>query len=138
MTTRQLHLFKSRRQRGRRPAPALEYALHCMVADTIRRWIRPGWIFTHLPMGEYRDPVTAVKLKRMGVTPGWPDFVFFSDDGRVCFLELKRHGEGPSERQAAMALFLMQGGHGYLCTSSYDVAVRQLVEWEIVRRVIVQ
>ncbi len=136
--TGQLYLFKSRRQRGRQLPPPLEFKLHCMVADTVRRWIMPGWIYTHLPMGEYRTPVTAARLKRMGVTPGWPDFQFFCDDGRVCFLELKRQGEGPTERQAEVALFLMRASHGYLCTESYDKAVAWLVEWGVVRKVMVQ
>ena len=37
----------------------------------------PGWIFTHIASGEKRDQVTAARLKRMGVTAGWPDLMFF-------------------------------------------------------------
>ena len=84
---RQLHLFKSRRQRGTAaPAPS-EYALHCAVVDTIRRWIMPDWIYTHIASGEKRDQVTAARLKRMGVTPGFPDLALFGPHGEVCFIE---------------------------------------------------
>ena len=32
-----------------------EYQLHCAAVDTIRRWILPGWIYTHIASGEKRD-----------------------------------------------------------------------------------
>ena len=39
-------------RRGYRPAPG-EYQLHCAVADTVRRWIMPGWIYN--PHRERRE-----------------------------------------------------------------------------------
>jgi hypothetical protein len=46
VTARQLS--KSKRQRGiAAPGPS-ELQLHCAVADTVRRWIMPGWIYTHI------------------------------------------------------------------------------------------
>ena len=59
------------------------------VVDTIKRWRMPGWIYTHIASGEKRDQVTAARLKRMGVTPGFPELVFFGPHGEVCFIELK-------------------------------------------------
>jgi hypothetical protein len=55
MEPSQLDLFRGKQQRGVKPSPALEFALHCAVADTITRWILPGWKWTHLPFGENRD-----------------------------------------------------------------------------------
>ena len=96
--TGQLSLFKSKRQRGvahvRRPK---EFALHCAVADTVKRWILPDWIWTHFPAGEHRSVITGARLKRMGLNRGFPDFQFFHRNGRVCFLELKRHGNSLDE-----------------------------------------
>jgi hypothetical protein len=54
-----LHLFRSRRQRGCVPPAPTEFASQCFLADLIRRTISPQWRFTHVPLGEYRDPVTA-------------------------------------------------------------------------------
>ena len=71
--------------RGSGSCPAItpsEYQLHCAVVDTIRRWILPGWIYTHVASGEKRDPATAARLKRMGVTCGFPDLVFFGPAGQ--------------------------------------------------------
>ena len=31
------------------------------MVDTIKRWIMPGWIFTHIASGEKRDPVMAAR-----------------------------------------------------------------------------
>jgi hypothetical protein len=73
---RQLHLFHGKRQRGASPPSPSEYRLHCAVADTCRRWLNPQWIFTHIPNGEHRSKTTAARLKRVGVTAGFPDLLF--------------------------------------------------------------
>ena len=92
--TGQLNLFKSKRQRGTMPPPPLEFALHCAVADTVRRWILPGWIWTHFPAGEARPSeiirgkrvsLTGARLQRMGLNTSFPDFQFFHIKGR-CWL----------------------------------------------------
>ena len=43
MPNRQLHLFKSRQQRGCAPPSPSEYQLHSAVADTVTRWILPDY-----------------------------------------------------------------------------------------------
>lgn len=128
----QLHLFKGKRQRGVRLPPAPEFNLHCLVADVLKRWCMPAWRYSHFPAGEWRHPATAGKLKRMGVTRGWPDFQFFHLNGAVCFLELKRHGEGVGDEQKGLAFFLMHGGHGYHVTDSFADAIEALRAWSIV------
>jgi hypothetical protein len=133
MPARQLHLFGNKRQRGTAPPSPSEYQLHCAVVDTVRRWIMPGWIYTHVASGERRDQVTAGRLKRMGVVPGWPDLQFFGPHGQVCFVELKAKGGRLSEAQAAVASHLVAAGHGYLCSDSFDDIVATLKDWGIVR-----
>lgn len=127
--TAQLSLFKGKRQKL---PPAPEFSLHCMVADVLRRWCSPEWRWTHIPLGEYRTPATAARLKRMGVLPGWPDFQFFHVSGPVAFLELKRRGERLSDPQKGVAFHLMKAGHGYLVTDSFADAVAALRAWKIV------
>jgi hypothetical protein len=85
ITARQLSLFGSKRQRGKAPPTPLEFALHCSIADVLRRWIMPGWKFTHVPAGEARPAVinkqgkrvspAGERLKRMGLSEGWPDLM---------------------------------------------------------------
>ncbi len=130
---RQLSLFKGRKQRGTAPPPAKEFALHCMVADILRRFIRPGWIWTHLPMGEFRDPATAGRLKRMGVSRGWPDLMFVSSTGVMCWLELKRRGNHLTEDQDAVATFLINAGLRYNCVDNFQDALTVLKIWGVVR-----
>lgn len=55
----------------------------------------------HVPNGELRDPITANKLKAMGVVPGVPDIVFHYRS-RTYFFEFKRPGETPSDEQKEM------------------------------------
>ncbi len=130
---RQLHLFKSRRQRGSAPPAPSEYQLHCMVVDTVKRWRAPGWIFTHIASGEKRDQVTAARLKRMGVVGGFPDLVFFGPQGQVCFVELKARRGRLSDPQADVASHLVAAGHGYLCSSDYRDVVDTLKAWRVLR-----
>jgi hypothetical protein len=104
-----------------------------MVADILRRWIMPGWIWTHFPAGEFRTAITGARLKRMGLTPGFPDFQFFAADGACCFLELKRRNARLSEHQKTIARHLQHAGHRYLMTDNFDEAVAALVEWQILR-----
>lgn len=145
---RQLHLFKSKRQRGVAPKPAKEFALHCMLADTIKRWINPAFRFTHMPMGEERGHTinkagkryspTGNRLKRMGVTPGWPDFLFIGP-GVIAWLELKREKFGrPSDDQLNLQAHLRACGHEYLITSDVKEAIAWLVELRVLRGMTVQ
>jgi hypothetical protein len=132
--TGQLSLFKGPRQRGTKLPPPKEFASHCFIADLLRRWCSKEWRYTHLPMGEKRDKGTAARLKRMGVTPDWPDFLFVGPDGCCFWLELKRKGSGRlSDGQHDMAMHLVACGHAYLCTDSVDEAVAQLKALGILR-----
>jgi hypothetical protein len=145
--TGQMNLFKGKRQRGTQPLPPKEFALHCAVADTVRRWILPGWVWTHFPAGEARPAqiikgkrvsLTGMRLMRMGLNTGFPDFQFFHVGGRCCFLELKRKGNTADEDQARIAVHLIRAGHGYLLTDSYDDAIAVLVDWQVLRGMKVQ
>ena len=129
---RQLSLFKGKRQRGvSAPAP-LEYRNHCVIADLLKRWCNPHWRYTHMPAGERRDIITAARLKRMGVKPGWPDFQFAGPGGVMFFLELKRKGSGRlSDEQADIVSHLAACGFNILVTDSVDDAVATLKSFGI-------
>lgn len=131
-TEAELDLFKSKRQRGTKPTAPLEFYLHIAVADVLVRWASPDWRWTHLPFGEYRTPATAGRLKRMGVTKGWADFIFVHESGKVCWLELKREGNDATQAQEELGEFLSKAGHGYICTSSFDTALNTLKFWGVV------
>src|SRR5262245_23186428 len=103
-----------------------------MVADVLKRWCTSEWRYTHLPMGEKRSAVTAARLKRMGVTRGWPDFQFFHSTGMVCFLELKRDGSKLTREQRELSKFMSSAGHRYLVASDFDEVLIALGEWGVV------
>jgi hypothetical protein len=122
----QLDLFT---RRVRQPKPALEFALHVMVADTLKVALKPGWRASHFPSGEHRTPETAARLKRMGVAKGWPDFVLLSPQGQAHFLELKRRGEHLDEAQAAFAAYCVEHGYPHAVAHTLAEAVAQLRQW---------
>jgi hypothetical protein len=133
MSERQLQLFGPRRQRGRAPPRPLEFAVHCLVADTLRRWGSPNWIWTHIPLGERRSAVTGARLKRMGAKPGWADLLLIAPRdhpvARPHFLELKRHGGKLTEAQAGFAAWCERNGCPHAVAHSYEEAVVILKGW---------
>jgi len=121
----QLHLLKSKKRKGKVPPPPLEFTLHVMVAEVLRRWCNPGWEWTHLPFGEKRHIATAARLKRMGVRPGFPDFLFAGPNEKLVWLELKRRGNKLSPAQEKIEAHLRQCGFDYLVADN----VRDAVAW---------
>jgi hypothetical protein len=133
---RQLNIFKGKRQRGVALPTPTENKLHEQLVYLIDKWPAPGstWKYTHIASGEKRDIVTAMRLKRMGVKRGWPDFIFVERARKqVFFLELKRKGEWLSEDQERISAHLMQSGCGYLCTDSFKDAVNALKMMGVLR-----
>jgi len=80
-----------------------------------------------------RNSATAARLKRMGVTPGFPDLVFFGPHCEVCFVELKAERGRLSEAQSAVMSHLRAAGHDYHCSSDYRDLVEVLKGWGVLR-----
>ena len=104
-----------------------EYFEHCAVAA----WLDANGVFyAHPANGEWRHPVTAKKLKRMGVKPGCPDFLIFSPSGaqnKPTALELKAvDGRGPSDVQQAFLTALGAFGWHVGWHRGADAAIRWL------------
>jgi hypothetical protein len=125
----QLSLFGSKRQRGKKPKPALERSLHILIADTLTRWLTPGWCFTHIASGEYRSDATAALLRRMGVRPGFPDFLLLGPPG-FFGLEVKRRGGRltPAQTEVGAAFAAAAGGH-FMLVDNFEDALAYLIAW---------
>lgn len=130
---RQLSLFKGKRQRGTKPKPVLEFRSHVMVADALKIGAAPGWVWSHFPSGEKRDPKTAGRLKRMGVMPGWPDFLLISPQGRLHGLELKRGPAPQTDHQKRFGEAMAARGVPYAVARSFSEAMDVLTDWGAVR-----
>lgn len=134
--TQQLHLFHKtpRRRAPRKPPQALERRTHIAVADTLRRFVQPGWeLWTHFPAGEHRNKVTGALLARMGMKRGWSDFVLVSPTGVHHWLELKRGKTPLSEAQEAFRDACRARGVPWAVARSYDEAVDVLTRWGALR-----
>jgi hypothetical protein len=117
-------------KRVRRPPPAPEIAVHCLIADTLRLAITPGWIWFHVPNGGWRTKAEAGKFKRMGVKVGVSDFILVAPAGaRLHALELKRWGEVPTEPQNAFLELVRAAGGRAEWADSFDRAIEVLMMW---------
>ena len=123
---------KTRPRKAPRTAPK-ESVLHIAVANTLRDHALPEWQWTHVPSGELRDMRTAVKLKRMGVRRGWPDFILLPPTGRLHCLELKRQGATLTEEQEAFQLWSIRFGVPHSVAYSFDEALAALSVWGCLR-----
>jgi hypothetical protein len=131
-------------KRVRKPKPAAEFAIHCMVADTLRINCAPGWIWFHPPNGGERPAFITKsgkrvspeggKLKRMGARPGVSDILLISPAGaRLHALELKAKGETPDDDQTLfMDAVVAAGGHA-AWADNYPDAIRILAGWGALR-----
>jgi hypothetical protein len=109
------------------------FQLHLAVANYLRAYGRPEWLWSHFPAGEKRDPRTAAKLKAMGVQRGWPDFLLIGPGGRLHALELKRRGEVMTEDQETFAAWCSENGVPHVCADHLGRALATLSDWGVVR-----
>ena len=93
----------------------------------------PSGVALMCPLGEVRDPITAGRLKRLGVMAGFPDLMFVGPGARTVFLEWKRRGGRLNDAQAAMKQHLVNSGFDYLMTDDIDQAVGWLQSRGILR-----
>jgi len=84
---------------------------------TVHWWLmQRNIIHHHSPNGGYRNAQEGLKFKRLGVSPGFPDFIFpYARQGyHGLFIELKRVKGGKlSEYQKWWRDFLMKGGYAW-------------------------
>ena len=112
---------------------ATEFRTHCAIAGSLRMGAHPGWLWTHFPAGEKRDPAAGARLKRMGLKPGWADFLLVDPNGRHHWLELKRGRAPLTEAQHAFAVAMLERGVPYKAARSFEEAIAQLREWGAIR-----
>lgn len=114
------------------PSPK-EIRLHFSVAKFLKDFFHADWRYTTFPAGELRDDKTGAKLKRMGLTAGWPDFQLVAPSGLFHALELKRQGGTLSDDQEAFAAFCHENGIPHAVVDTFKDAVETLNAWGCLR-----
>jgi hypothetical protein len=86
------------------------------------QWVKtyyPDLLIFHVPSGEPRDVVVAMKLKRMGVVPGVADFLMFIP-GHGIAIELKEDNGRQSDPQKLFQKRWEHCGFRYHIARSYE------------------
>lgn len=118
---------------ARDPRKATELQIHCAIVKLLRLAADPKLIWYAVPNGERRDILTAVKLKRMGVQPGVPDFALVLPSGRAAFIEVKREGGKLSREQLVFRGSCMGVGAFHAVARSVEDAEEILREWRALK-----
>lgn len=93
----------------------------------------PGWLWTHIGHGEKRDKVTAARLQRMGLQPGWPDFILIAPTGVHYWLELKRGRARLTVDQEAFHIAMLKREVPCRVARSFEEAIAILTDWGAIR-----
>lgn len=130
----QLHLFR-RSHKPEAPPVASEFRLACAFADTLRRCARKDWMWTHIGHGELREAATGARLARMGLKPGWPDYILISPGGVAHFLELKRKARGSNltDAQEKFRDWCLAHSVPHAVARTYDEAIAIVTNWDVLR-----
>jgi hypothetical protein len=142
MNEKQLDIFKGPRQRGvstNKFHSPTEFEIHVVVADMLRRWLEPNWIWFHPPNGGERPAVfikgrrisiEGGRLKRMGAKAGVSDIILAkAPTAQLHALELKRRGEEPTDEQLAWLLEVEALGGVSGWADSVKGAIEVLKKW---------
>jgi hypothetical protein len=93
-----------------------ETALQIEVVKLFRERLK-NTVWFHVPNGERRSPLTAVKLRGMGVRPGVADFILLCQ-GIAIAIELKTEKGAQSVNQTSfMHAWRKAGGEYAICRS---------------------
>jgi hypothetical protein len=114
-------------------APAKELVLIMATAKLLREHCLPDWKHTHFPAGELRDKRTAAKLKQMGLTRHWPDFILINGVGYLHCLEVKRVGEDLDDGQEEFREWCIGHCVPYCVAWTLDDVCMIMDEWGCLR-----
>lgn len=110
------------------PTASEDSIQRALIQHLERRGV-PGLVFCAIPLGEYRDPRTAAKLKASGVRAGFPD-IFIARPAApgeplqpTLFLELKKVGGRTSFEQKTTIAALEKCGHATHVAYGLDAAL---------------
>lgn len=102
-----------------------ENALQQHVVRLLTAYGRPDIAWWHCPNGEWRDPRTAARLKKMGVKAGAPDIMMMID-GRFHGLELKTERGRVSKVQEEFCEAIERAGGFFHVAFGIDEAIGAL------------
>lgn len=109
-----------------------ELDLHLFAVQLLKLYGTVPW--WHVPNGEYRSIRTAVRLKRMGVRKGVPDFsLILPPNGQAAFLELKSRKGRLTDDQRIFQGEALKVGAMYAVADTPEAVANILRHWRAIR-----
>lgn len=115
----------------KKPPLVREDLIHKGIAHLLAVTLPKKVMWWHTPNGEKRSPITAAKLKAMGVKPGVPDFLLYDrQTGYLYCMEVKsRDGHLTDAQRGWMTLFTTSPTGRYAVVRSVEEADQVIHEW---------
>lgn len=115
-----------------RCAAMTETVLQQHIVRLLTAYARPDVAWWHCPNGEWRDPRTAARLKKMGVLAGAPDLMFVVD-GRFHGVELKTERGKVSKVQDDFCQVIERAGGFFHVAFGLDQAIGIMLGMKVFR-----
>jgi hypothetical protein len=123
--------IKAKRSKAKRSNEEDRMQIALVGVFKLRR--HDDWLMHHSPNAGKRSDIAGVRLKALGMQPGWPDLEIISPDGLVHFIELKTAKGALSEAQRAFREDCIRTGRRYALCRSFKEAEAALMAWGAMR-----
>jgi len=120
--------FNGRGQRHREP----EFILQTQIVDALRKILDVSICLTAFPAGG-GGRIRGAKLKKAGLTTGWPDLQLIARDGKYYGIEVKTTSGRLSQAQRSLHKRLEDNGCKVVVVRSVEEAMDAVHDWRLTK-----
>jgi hypothetical protein len=122
----------NRLNRGGKRQREPEFILQTQIVDALKKILDYSVCFTAFPAGG-GGRIRGAKLKKAGLTPGWPDIQLIAKDGRYYGMEVKTATGRLSQAQRSLHKRLEDNGCKVVVVRSVEEAMDAVHDWRITK-----
>lgn len=122
----------NRLNRGSKRQREPELVLQTQIVDALKKILDVSICLTAFPAGG-GGRIRGAKLKRAGLTPGWPDIQLIAKDGRYYGVEVKTPTGRLSQAQRSLHKRLEDNGCQVVVVRSVEEAMDAVHGWQLTK-----
>lgn len=122
----------NRLNRGRKRQREPEFILQTQIVDALKKILDVSVCFSAFPAGG-GGRIRGAKLKKAGLTPGWPDIQLIANDGKYYGMEVKTPSGRLSQAQRSLHKRLEDNGCQVVVVRSVEEAMDAVHDWRLTK-----